>query len=498
MATEQTIDPYNVSGGVDASGNAKAIDYDRLIEEFGTQRLTEDHITRFESVTGRKAPKLMRRGLFFSHRDFDKALDYYEKYGSFMLYTGRGPSSGSVHLGHTIPFLMTKELQEIFDVPLVIMLTDDEKYLHSMDKNKGVREKGSAPEDFMEYADENIRDIIALGFDVKKTFIFSDFEFMGGHFWRNTVEFSGLISNNQVRGAFGFTGETNIGKNFYGAEQCVAAFPSSYPELFGLPDYIRKRGKEGRRRHASLAKIPCLIPCAIDQEPYFRILRANSERMTDPHPKTSLILSKFLSGLQGPTSKMSASDPNSAIFMSDTPKEIQKKINASFSGGQETVEEQRKLGGNPDVDVAFAYLSYFLEDDEELKDIEQKYRSGEMLTGELKKRCISELQSFVADFQKRRAEVTDDVLNSFLEDRKLVYGGNPNPTHPAGEDDKDGKVAAPESSNVAGTKLSDGNVISSGKSAEKKAAKLAKIAEQKAKKEEEKLAREAEKLKVDG
>lgn len=492
MATEQTIDPYNVSGGVDEHGNAKAIDYERLIAEFGTQRLTEEHISRFEKVTGRKAPKLMRRGLFFSHRDFDKALDYYEKYGSFMLYTGRGPSSGSVHLGHTIPFLMTKELQEIFDVPLVIMLTDDEKYLHAMDKDK---QHPAAPEDFMQYADDNIRDIIALGFDVRKTFIYSDFEFMGGHYWRNTVEFSALISNNQVRGAFGFTGETNIGKNFYGAEQCIAAFPSSYPELFGLPDYVRKRGSEGRRRHKALAQIPCLIPCAIDQEPYFRILRANSERMTDPHPKTSLILSKFLSGLQGPTSKMSASDPNSAIFMSDTPNEIKKKINASFSGGRETVEEQRKLGGNPDVDVAYAYLSYFLEDDAELADIEQKYRSGELLTGELKKRCIEELQKFVADFQARRKEVTDEVVDSFKAERKLVYGGNPNPTHP-GQDPASHKAEAaqPTSSTVAGTQLADGNVISSGKSAEKKAAKLAKIAEQKAQKERERLAREAEKL----
>lgn len=495
MATEQTIDPYNVSGGVDEHGNAKAIDYDRLIEEFGTQRLTEEHISRFEKVTGRKAPKLMRRGLFFSHRDFDKALDYYEKYGTFMLYTGRGPSSGSVHLGHTIPFLMTKELQEIFDVPLVIMLTDDEKYLHAMDKNKGVRKEGTRPGDFLRYAHENMKDIIALGFDVKKTFIFSDFEIMGGHFWRNTMEFGGLLSNNQVRGAFGFTGETNIGKNFYGAEQCAAAFPSSFPEIFGLHDYKAPEFHEDAiDPHAVLSKIPCLIPCAIDQEPYFRILRANSERMTDPHPKTSLILSKFLSGLGGPTSKMSASDPDSAIFMSDTPAQIKKKINSSFSGGRETVEEQRKLGGNPDVDVAFQYLSYFLEDDAELATLEQQYRSGELLTGELKKRCIEELQKFVAAFQERRAGVDMKVLRTFTLPRKLEYVGNPNATHSKEDAAADGGAAAPTSSSVAGTKLADGNVISSGKSAEKKAAKLAKLAEQKAAKEKERLAKEAEKL----
>jgi len=57
---------------------------------------------------------------------------------------------------------------------------------------------------------------------------------------------------------------------------------------------------------------------------------------------------------------MSASNPNSKIDMSDTAKEIQKKINRhAFSGGQETIELHRELGGNPDVDVAYQYLVKF-------------------------------------------------------------------------------------------------------------------------------------------
>jgi tryptophanyl-tRNA synthetase len=35
-------------------------------------------------------------------------LDRYEKGKPFFLYTGRGPSSGSMHLGHMIPFMFTK------------------------------------------------------------------------------------------------------------------------------------------------------------------------------------------------------------------------------------------------------------------------------------------------------------------------------------------------------------------------------------------------------
>lgn len=67
---------------------------------------------------------------------------------------------------------------------------------------------------------------------------------------------------------------------------------------------------------------------------------------------------------------MSASDPNSSIFMSDTPNQIKNKINKhGFSGGRETEEEHRKYGGDTEVDVAYQYLSFFLDDDEELKTI---------------------------------------------------------------------------------------------------------------------------------
>jgi tryptophanyl-tRNA synthetase len=468
----QQIDPYNVVGETDEDGNVKPINYNKLIEEFGVQPLTPQHLQRFEQVTGKPAPQLLRRGLFFAHRDFDKILDVYEKYGTFMLYTGRGPSSDSMHLGHTVPFLFTKELQEIFDVPLVIMLTDDEKYLHTRSKNDGVQKKGAAVEDFHEFAMQNIKDIIALGFDPKKTFIYTDLEYVGGHFLKNTVEFEGLVTVNQASGAFGHTGSTNIGLVAYGAKQCVAAFPSSYPELFGYPDYRRPNpDRTALRRHKALSKIHTLIPCAIDQEPYFRILRDRCERMTDPHPKTCLILSRFLTALQGAGGKMSASDSNSAIFMNDTPKQIKDKINKhAFSGGRETLEEHREKGGNPDIDVAYTYLSYFLEDDAELARLETGYRAGDITTGEMKKRCIEELQKFITGFQERRKLVDDDVMDVFMTPRKLVFAGNPNPTNPPGE-------AAGE---AAGAKVvrEDGKLTKG----EKKAQKLAALKEEKEKK----------------
>ena len=117
----QVVTPWEVEGD-------QEIDYDKLIKSFGSMRITEDLVTRIERLTGRKCHRFLRRGLFFSHRDLTQLLDMYEKGTKFYLYTGRGPSSESLHLGHLIPFHFTKWLQEAFDVPLVIQLTDDEKF----------------------------------------------------------------------------------------------------------------------------------------------------------------------------------------------------------------------------------------------------------------------------------------------------------------------------------------------------------------------------------
>ena len=69
---------------------------------------------------------------------------------------------------------------------------------------------------------------------------------------------------------------------------------------------------------------------------------------------------------------MSASDENSSIFLSDTPKQIKNKINKyAFSGGGATVEEHKEKGGNCDVDISYQYLTFFLEDDEKLEQIRQ-------------------------------------------------------------------------------------------------------------------------------
>lgn len=107
-ASAQVITPFDVSGGVDETGKLLPVDYNKLIKEFGANPIQPQLLERFEQVTGHKPHRFLRRGIVFSHRDLGIILDRYEKGQPFYLYTGRGPSSGSLHIGHTVPFEFTK------------------------------------------------------------------------------------------------------------------------------------------------------------------------------------------------------------------------------------------------------------------------------------------------------------------------------------------------------------------------------------------------------
>jgi tryptophanyl-tRNA synthetase len=100
---DQIVNPWEV-----AAKDGGKIDYDKLIDKFGCQRLDQTLIDRVHRLTGRPPHVFLRRGVFFAHRDFNEILDAYEKGKKFYLYTGRGPSSEALHLGHLVPFMFTK------------------------------------------------------------------------------------------------------------------------------------------------------------------------------------------------------------------------------------------------------------------------------------------------------------------------------------------------------------------------------------------------------
>ena len=223
-----TVTPWEVSG---------VVDYDRLIRDFGTQPLTGPLADKMEKILGDEA-YLIRRHVFFSHRDLDLVLDDHAKGRGFFLYTGRGPS-GPMHIGHIMQFYFTKWLQDKFHVNTYIQITDDEKFLEE--------KRDLSYEDTQHWARENILDIAAVGFDPDKTFILQDTEFIG-HAYPLILKIARRINFSVARAVFGFTNETNIGFLFY-------------PSIQILPSLLEKKR--------------CLIPAAIDQDPYWRIQREN-------------------------------------------------------------------------------------------------------------------------------------------------------------------------------------------------------------------------------
>lgn len=228
---EDIVDPFNV----EAKGE-NGIDYDKLVVRFGSQRITEDLISRLERVTNMAAHPWIKRGVFFSHRDLHVILDHVERGDRIYLYTGRGPSSEALHLGHLVPFMFTKYLQDAFRCPLVIQMTDDEKFLW----------KDLPLEETYRLTHENAKDIIACGFDVTRTFIFSDLEYVGV-MYPNIVRIEKGTTYNTVKGTFGFGDSDNIGKHSFPAIQAAPSFSSSFPHLFGALLPPAARGESATR-----------------------------------------------------------------------------------------------------------------------------------------------------------------------------------------------------------------------------------------------------------
>lgn len=367
-----TVTPWEVSGKVD---------YDRLIRDFGTQPVTGPLAQRLETLLG-DAGYLVRRRVFFSHRDLDKALDDHEKGPGFFLYTGRGPS-GPMHIGHIISFHFTKLLQDQFKTNVYIQITDDEKFLEE--------KRNLTFNDTQKWARENILDIAAVGFHPDRTFILQDTEFIG-HAYPLILQIARRVNYSVAKAVFGFNTDTNIGFQFY-------------PSIQILPSLLEKRR--------------CLIPSAIDQDPYWRIQRDIAEPMG--FQKTAAVHSKFIPPLTGIQDKMSSSKPETAIYLSDSDKAVHDKVyRYAFSGGKATVAEHRKLGGDPDVDVPFQWLYMFFEpDDKKIEKIRSEYKAGQMLTGELKDILIEKVTKFLNNHQHQK-EKNQDLVDRFKHNGPLA------------------------------------------------------------------------------
>ena len=364
------VTPWEVKGDVD---------YDKLVKEFGVSKIDNKLLERIKKHTGELHP-MLSRGLFFAHRDLGWLLDEYEKGNKFFLYTGRAPS-GPIHIGHIFVWEFTKWLQDKFDVELWFQFPNEEKFLF----------KDISYEKVQEYLKENMLDVIALGFDEKKTHFLIDTKH-ASLMYPEACKVAKKITFSMVKSSFGFDNEANIGEIFYTAMQAVPAF---------LPSVLK--GK----------KIPCLIPHAVDQDPHFRLTRDILPKLG--HYKPASIQCSFIPPLTGIAGKMDSSKEG-AIFMTDSPEQVETKIRKyAFSGGQPTIAEHRQKGGNPDIDISFQYLRMFFEpDDKKLQKIHDDYKSGKLLTSELKEILIEKINAFLKEHQKRREQAEKQIEKFIL------------------------------------------------------------------------------------
>jgi tryptophanyl-tRNA synthetase len=352
-----TVTPWEVSGD---------IDYGKLVKEFG--------VSPFDEVPKAcESHVLWRRGLVFAHRDFGRILARIKEKKPFVMMTGLMPT-GKMHIGHLLVAMQMRIYQDL-GAKLYICVADLEAY-HA---------RGQSLKDSRRIAlEEYIPSYLALGIDPKRTDIYFQSERSKDSAKANAYyRLQNLLARHATFSEFkAVYGEITPGKMISAVLQ---ASDMLHPQLQDFED-----------------KMPVVVPVGMDQDPHLRLARDMASRIKeyDFIPLASTYHT-FLPGLGG--GKMSSSDANSFIAVTDNAKEVERKVKKyAFSGGKDTVEEHRKLGGNPDVDVSYQYLRVFESDDKKLKKIYDEYKSGKLLTGELKQMLIEKLNAFLAEHQKRR------------------------------------------------------------------------------------------------
>lgn len=362
------VTPWEVSGKVD---------YNKLVREFGITPLKELPTTFNKNL-------LFRRKIVFAHRDIQRILEAIKNKKKFVVMTGLMPT-GKFHIGH-----MTLIQQLIFwqslGAKLYIAVADLEAY----------NIRGQNLEESRKIAmEEYLTNYIALGLKPKDCYIYFQSDRSCDAKKSNTYySLQNLLARHITFNEFkAVYGEITPGKILSSLLQASDMLHPQLPEFEGA--------------------VPVLVPVGVDQDPHLRLARDISQRIKNPKfIQLSSTYHSFAPGLKG--DKMSASDPTSYVALTDSPKEVEKKIKKyAFSGGKDTIEEHRKKGGNPDIDVSYQWLTLFEDSDKKLKTIYDNYSSGKLLSGELKQILIDKLNKFLKEHRKKR-EKAKKVLDKFI------------------------------------------------------------------------------------
>ncbi|MAG52455.1 MAG: tryptophan--tRNA ligase [Nanoarchaeota archaeon] len=361
------VTPWEVSGN---------INYDKLIKDFGVKHLPTQLPKKLQSNI------LFKRKTIFAHRDFEIILDCIKNRKPFVMMTGLMPS-GKFHLGHRVVADQIILYQKL-GAKIYLAVADTEAY-NSRNPNLEELKKVAIKEYLINY--------IALGLSTKNLdFYFQSQRSKDGVKSNAYYSLANLASRHATFNEF---------KSIYG-EIDPGKMTSS---LLQTADMLHPQLKEFENK-----PLPTIIPVGIDQDPHLKIARDISQRIKIfKFQQLSSTYHTFLPGLN--SGKMSSSDPNSYIALTDSASEVDTKIKKyAFSGGQKSLDEHRKKGGNPNIDVSFIYLKTFFEpNDNKLKKLHDDYSSGKLLTSELKAITVRKINSFLKKHQKKREKAKKQI-----------------------------------------------------------------------------------------
>jgi tryptophanyl-tRNA synthetase len=356
---------------IDAWNSKKIENYEHIFKEFGLKKFKDYNLTNHY---------LFKRKLIIAHRDFDKIKEAIINKKTFLQLTGIA-STGDMHFGHKVDVDFFNLFKKLGGKSL-FCICDIDGYVSRPDS------KISNINIAKEIAVKNIADLLALGIKPNEIYVQSQKE---KEYYQLSYEISKKITSNMFDGIYG---HVDLGK--------VSAVLLQIADILHIQlDFM-------------FGKNPTITGIGLDQDPHARITRDIAKRVNYDLETPSFFYFMHQSGLKEGT-KMSSSDKDTAIFLNDTPKDVKTKINRSFTGGKDTVEEQRKYGGNPDICKIYEFFKFHHPKDDFLLNTHNNCINGKILCGECKQNCIQFINDFLVEHQKKHKE--------FLEiAKKKVYG----------------------------------------------------------------------------
>lgn len=366
---------------LDPWGTSAVKDYSRLQSEFGIEPVAP-LLPRFK-----KPSPHLSRGIDFGQRDLGRILDAVDKNKPYAVMSGIKPT-GDFHLG-------TK------------MTADDMVYFQSLSKKGTVfyavadveayADNGLSFEQTSKIATRNVADILALGLDPDRAVVYLQSEEL--KVMQLGTVFSRGVTNNMLRAIYG---ERQIGLYLAALFQAGDILMPQLEELGGPK--------------------PVLVPVGADQDPHIRLARDLAARYHDEYGfiPPSAIYHRLMLGLGG-SDKMSKRAATSLLTLDDTPRDAAQKISHAFTGGRDTVEEQRRLGARADICPVYdLYRFHFAKDDEHVERVYHECTTGIRLCGECKQEVIGLVKTFLESHHKKRDSMMNEANELMMKSRKYL------------------------------------------------------------------------------